>query len=233
MSHTFPTTQWTRLAEATLSGGEAARLALETLCRQYWQPVFLVFRARHFDETQAKDATQGFFLHTMETSFFRKADPLRGKFRAFLCSALRRYIIDQFERKAIRRHRNGSSEIPLEEVHSQQLTSPPETLLFDREWALTTLEAALQRLRMEYELAHGPATFAIIRQFLPSLHMEIPDHEAIAQQLHITPGALRVEVHRLRKQFRECLRREIARTVSAPHEIDEELQHIKQVLIHG
>ena len=95
MPLSFPTTQWTQLAEAPLHGGKSARDALDALCRQYWQPVFLAFRARRLDETQAQDATQGFFLHTMKTSFFRKADPLRGKFRSFLSGALRRYMIKE------------------------------------------------------------------------------------------------------------------------------------------
>ncbi len=234
MSLTFPTTQWTQLAEASLHGGESARAALDALCRQYWQPVFLAFRSRQMDEMQAEDATQGFFLHTMKTSLFRRADPLRGKFRSFLCGALRRYVITHYERDTQRRQRHGAEEVPLTEADLQQLAhAAADERVFDREWALTTLEAALQRLRVDYEIARGPAAFAVIKQFLPSAQMEVPDFETAAAQLHLTAGALRVEVHRVRRQFRELLRREVARTVSAPHEIEEELQHIKQVLLHG
>ncbi len=234
MALSFPTTQWTQLAEATLHGGESARVALDALCRQYWQPVFLSFRARQLSETQAQDATQGFFLHTMKTSFFRQADPLRGKFRAFLCGALKRYVIDHYVRQTIRRQRHGAEEIPLEEAGAAlPCHQAPDELTFDREWALTTLEAALQRLRVDYEVAKGAAAFAVIKNFLPSAQMAVPDYDSAAALLRTTPAALRVEVHRVRKQFRELLRREVARTVSAPHEIEEELQHIKQVLLHG
>ena len=62
--------------------------------------------------------------------------------------------------------------------------------------------------------------------------MNVPDYETAAAELRTTAPALRVEVHRVRKQFRDLLRREVARTVSAPHEIEEELQHIKNVLMH-
>lgn len=230
----FPTTQWTRLAEASLHGGEGAREALEELCRQYWQPVYLTLRARRLDETQAQDATQGFFLHTMKTSLFRQADPLRGKFRSFLCGALRRYVIDNYERKSIRRQRLGAEEVPLEEAGPEALRDEgAEDHLFDREWALTVLEAALNRLRVDYEVSRGVAAFAVIKNFLPSAHMAVPDYNAAAAELRMSVPTLRVEVHRVRKQFRELLRREVARTVSAPHEIEEELQHIKQVLLHG
>ena len=229
----FPTTQWTQLAEATLSGGESARAALDALCRQYWQPVFWAFRARNMDPSQAEDATQGFFLHTMKTSFFRQADPLRGKFRAFLSGALKRYVIQHYDRKAMRRHRLGTEEVSLEEAGPEALGQEgPHDRIFDREWAMTTLEAALQRLRVDYEIRRGAAAFGVIKTFLPSAQMSVPDYESAAAQLRTTPAALRVEVHRVRQQFRELLRREVARTVSAPHEIEEELQHIKNVLMH-
>lgn len=232
MALMFPTTQWTQLAEASLHGGEAALAALDALCGQYWQPVFQSFRARGMGETEAQDATQGFFLHLMKTSLFRQADPLRGKFRTFLSGALRLYVIDNYVRKDARRIRHGAREVPLEEAGDLSQEGPDDRV-FDREWALTTLEGALQRLRVDYEVLKGPAAFAVIRNFLPSAQMSVPDYEAAAEQLRMTPGALRVEVHRVRRQFRDLLRREVARTVSAPHEIEEELQHIKQVLIHG
>ena len=185
------------------------------------------------DASQAEDATQGFFLHTIKTSLFRQADPLRGKFRAFLSGALRRYVIQHYDRKAMRRHRLGVEEVSLEELGPDALSQEgPHDRVFDREWALTMLEAALQRLRVDYEVLRGPTAFTVIKSFLPSARMNVPDYESAAAQLRTTPKALRVEVHRVRRQFRELLRREVARTVSAPHEIEEELQHIKNVLMH-
>lgn len=40
------------------------------------------------------------------------------------------------------------------------------------------------------------------------------DYAAIAQRLGVNEGAARVEVHRLRKRFREVYREEIARTLA-------------------
>jgi RNA polymerase sigma-70 factor (ECF subfamily) len=42
----------------------------------------------------------------------------------------------------------------------------------------------------------------------------------------MTEGAFKVEVHRLRQRYRKLLREEVARTVSRPEEIDEELRHL-------
>ena len=43
-------------------------------------------------------------------------------------------------------------------------------------------------------------------------------------------AVIKTTVHRMRRQFRDILRREVAVTVSAPHEIDDELRHLIHVL---
>jgi hypothetical protein len=44
--------------------------------------------------------------------------------------------------------------------------------------------------------------------------------------LNFTDGALRAAMHRLREHYRECLRAEVAQTVSEPGEVDAELRHL-------
>ena len=41
---------------------------------------------------------------------------------------------------------------------------------------------------------------------------------------------MKSDVHRLKRRYRELLREEIGRTVSAPEEIDEELRHLIAVV---
>ena len=52
-----------------------------------------------------------------------------------------------------------------------------------------------------------------------------------AQKLDLTVPALKSELHRLRQRFKTLVRQEVANTVSAPHEIDEEMTHLQQVLM--
>lgn len=42
---------------------------------------------------------------------------------------------------------------------------------------------------------------------------------------------MRSELHRLRRRFRELLRREIAHTVSTPEEIDDEIRSLMTLLL--
>ena len=48
----------------------------------------------------------------------------------------------------------------------------------------------------------------------------------VSPELGMTQGALRVAAHRLRQQFRELLREEIARTVENPDHIEEEIRDL-------
>ena len=46
----------------------------------------------------------------------------------------------------------------------------------------------------------------------------------------MSEGAVKVAVHRLRKNFGRCLRAELAETVLDPNEVDSELRKMLQVL---
>ena len=51
-------------------------------------------------------------------------------------------------------------------------------------------------------------------------------HAEIAGRLKLTEPAVKMAVHRLRGRYREILRNEIAQTVTAPEEIEEEIRHL-------
>jgi RNA polymerase sigma-70 factor (ECF subfamily) len=71
--------------------------------------------------------------------------------------------------------------------------------------------------------------FMVLRQFLPGT-ISSPTYEMAASQLKIGIAGLKSAVHRLRQDFRAELRSSVARTVSTPHEVDEELQHLRNIL---
>ena len=52
----------------------------------------------------------------------------------------------------------------------------------------------------------------------------------LAAQLGMNEGAVKVAVHRLRKRYRQLLRAEIAQTLAATEDVDEELRHLFSVL---
>jgi RNA polymerase sigma-70 factor (ECF subfamily) len=51
-----------------------------------------------------------------------------------------------------------------------------------------------------------------------------------ALRLHMSEGAVRVAVHRLRTRYGQLLRQAIAETLADPSDVDEELRHLLSVL---
>jgi len=226
----FPTTQWTLLARASLNGESSARQALEELCKKYWTPLHQFIRLRGYEETEAQDLTQEFLLHLVEHSTLHKADRMRGRFRSFLCGALVRFLSDERDRRLAQK-RGGAVEHLSVERENPLLAVPEATsVIFDREWALAILENALATVRQEGESAGSKEQFAVLRQFLPG-SVQTPSYEDAASQLGLTVPALKSELHRMRRRFRAAVRQEVAATVSAPHEIDEEMNHLQAVLM--
>jgi len=92
------------------------------------------------------------------------------------------------------------------------------------------LETALDKLRLEYASAGRETDFDVWKNFLPGAAGTC-SYESAAEKLHVSIPAFKSEIHRLRRRLRALVRGEIARTVSAPHEIEAEMAHLNQVLM--
>jgi RNA polymerase sigma-70 factor (ECF subfamily) len=227
----FPTTRWSRVRAA---GGSVAegRDAFAVLCQDYWSPVFAFVLRRGFPASDAEDLAQGFFLHLLEHRTVRRADSQMGKFRSFLLGALKHYLANEAER-AGRQKRGGAFEIvslddPGRIVPEPACESDADSL-FEERWAHEVMHRALIRLREKFVSERRAEVFDALQGFLDGTGQGAA-LEDVAGALNLSAGALRTAISRLRKQFAEQLRLEIARTVSAPHEIEEEFRHLRLVL---
>ena len=79
------------------------------------------------------------------------------------------------------------------------------------------------------EAERPAAVFAVVRRFLPGSG-SIPSSAEAAAAAGMSETALRTEVSRVRQRLRARVREEVGRTVSAPHEIDEEMAYLFAVL---
>ena len=70
----------------------------------------------------------------------------------------------------------------------------------------------------------------VVEALKGSLTGSEPPRSETAKRLGLSEGALKVAVHRLRKDFRRVLRAEITETVADPSEIDDELRHLVTAL---
>lgn len=226
-SDTFATTRWTVVLAAGRPGSPQAAVALEELCRTYWFPLYAYVRRRGQTREDAEDLTQAFFARLLEKGFLESADAERGRFRAFLLTALKRFLANEWDRSRTLKRGGGATPLPLDpqQADSQFLAAsndlPPDRA-FDREWAVALLERVVIRLREECVAEGRAGQFDHLKVFLTS-GKGASSHADAAATLGMEEGAVRVAVHRLRKRYRQLLRDEVAQTLVEGADVDAEM----------
>ncbi len=220
----FMTTRWSLV----LSAAEEDSPSLEVLCRQYWQPVYAVIRARGHATEEAQDLTQSFFAKLLEKKWLGSVDKEKGRFRTFLLTALKRFLSNEHERNQAAKRGGGHQIVALGTELGENLSSVEETLtpeqLFDRRWALTLLDAAMVRLKKETE-----EHFSILWDSLTATRGEL-NYQELARNLKLSEGAARVAVHRFRKRYKAVIRETVAETVATSEDIENELKILQDAL---
>ena len=84
-------------------------------------------------------------------------------------------------------------------------------------------------LRDEFESAGKLRQYELLRGALSPDRDQLPYAQAAAE-LGLTEEAVRQSGHRLRKRYRELLRREVAQTVEDPGEVDDEIRRLFEAL---
>lgn len=225
----FHTTHWSLIVAAAEQQGAASQAALADLCQAYWYPTYAFIRRRGHSAEDARDLAQEFFATLLEKGYLADADPERGRFRAFLLTAVSRFVAKQREKAAAQKRGGGRRALPIDfddgETRYQREPSHEWTAerIFARRWALTLLDRTLASLRQEHEQAGKLPQFEALKVFLTG-EAGAPPLRKVAEQLGTTEGAVKVAVHRLREKYRELLRREIAQTVAAGQDVDDELR---------
>jgi RNA polymerase sigma-70 factor (ECF subfamily) len=229
----FATTHWSIVATAGNAAGVLADEALETLCRNYWFPLYAYVRRQGHSKEDAEDLTQEFFERFLSKNYLAGLSADKGRFRAFLLAALKHFLANEWDRN--HRQKRGGLIKPLslewQEADSQyqitavDLVSPDK--LYDRAWAMTLLARVLERLRAEHSTPDKLSQFETLKAYLTHGKGIIPYSQA-AETLGMAEGAVRTAVHRLRAQYRRLLIQEISQTLLNPGQAEEELATLFQ-----
>lgn len=231
----FTTTHWSVVLNAGGSNSQAARVALETLCRSYWPAIHhYIRRAGHTSEA-ARDLTQGFFARLLEKDWLARADQERGRFRGFLLIYLKRFLSDERDRGVAVKRGGGCVPLSLDELAddedggfepSTHVTPEQE---YDRRWCLATLDNALERLRLEAETSGVGELFQATKGYLGGDENE-ENLDELSARLGIGLSALKMRLSRWRGRYRQLIREEVAQTVPRASDVDEEVRHLLAAL---
>lgn len=234
----FATTHWSVVAQSALTDAPEAADALAQLCEMYWPPTYSFIRRRGYAAPDAQDLTQGFFAFFLRTKAYARTDKLQGKFRSFLLASVKNFLADNWDREqAIRRGRDYQF-VSLDQQAAEAFYDAPSASdstaerLFELRWAKSLTASALNSLREELQVEGKINIFEELENFLIGGSV-LPSYDEASTRLGLPRATVKTHVHRLRLRYREIVRREVARTVSSPHEIDEELRYLCNALARG
>jgi DNA-directed RNA polymerase specialized sigma24 family protein len=231
----FATTHWSVVAQSALTDAPGAADALARLCEMYWPPIYSFIRRRGYPPPDAQDLTQSFFAFFLRTKAYACTDGLNGKFRSFLLASVKNFLADNWDCNQAIRRGGGYQFIPLDAETAETFydaTSASDSTaerLFDLRWAKRLSASALNSLRQELQAEGKLDLFQQLKNFLTGGSV-IPSYDEVSIRTGLPRATVKTHVHRLRLRYRDIVRREIARTVSAPREIDEELRYLCNIL---
>ena len=236
----FETTRWTLVSAAGRRDTPESRAALSDLCRRYWYPVYAYVRRRGRNADDALDLTQGFFTRLIDKNDLAAADRTRGRFRAWLLTAVKHYLANEWDKATAEKRGGGrhvfSFDIDSGDAEERYRREPAHQVtperIYDRRWALTLLEQALAALGEESAREGKGDLFAALKSTLTADGRDLtdPSYRDLAARLGTSEGALKVAAHRLRRRYRDLLRGLIADTVEREDEVDDEIRDLFDAL---
>ena len=227
----FRPTLWTVVLRAKDPDAPDRREALERLFQTYWKPIYFHIRRTH-DAEAAQDIAQGFFTAFLEKDYLKSVEREKGKFRTFLCVALRHYMADESDRARARKRGGGKPLLSLDfaraetEISRMPAAKDDPEKLFQRQWALEVIKRSLQTLRAEFLASDRLAEFEAISLYLSAGGKQAPSHADLAKRLGISETDVNNRVHRLRSRYREIILEEIRSYSDSEEEAKQELRDL-------
>jgi RNA polymerase sigma factor (sigma-70 family) len=231
----FSPKQWSVISAAGEQDSLQCAEAVDRLCATIWHPLHDFARRLGNSPADANDLTQGFFLRLLERRLVARTERHGGHSRPILFVAFKNFLINEHERATALKRGGGKPLVPLHELEAKGRCGQepahdtmPE-MEFDRQWALAQVENALKVLRADYAASGRGPLFDLLKDYVWGGQNTLTLAE-IAERLNLTEGAVKKAVQRLRHRVRDCLRAEVAHTVSTPDQIDDELSHLRTAL---
>lgn len=231
----FPPTLWTVLLTARDPAAPEAAAARDALCRAYWRPVHAWLRVLGVDPQEAEDLTQRLLADFCRTGL-TSIDPSKGRLRHFFKAAARHLLYSWRRDAAAQKRGGGLTTLALDELPDTALPGDeaPADAVFDRQWAWTLFDRAMQPLEESYAHRGKADLLAALRPALISAD-DVQPFAEIGSQFGVKESQIRLELHRLRRRLAERLHREVAATLP-PHateaETTDETRYLLTVLAH-
>jgi RNA polymerase sigma-70 factor (ECF subfamily) len=229
---TFLTTHWS-LIEGIRAGEDQDQALIGSLLKDYWKPVYCYLRRRGFANEEAKDLTQAFFHEiVLGKELIQQADRGKGRFRSFLLTSLRNYLINVQDKETAQKRLPKGKLVPLDMVGPEALPEVAEDLspddCFNHVWVSSLLERALQEVETSchedgktvyWKVFEERVLQPIVDETRPPSVKEICDRYGIPDG-----GKLANMIVTVKRRVRATLEKYVQESVMAADEAGEELQ---------
>ena len=234
----FLTTEWS-VIDLIRDGRKSSSVALTNdLLRKYWKPVYCYLRRKGYHNEQAKDLTQGFFHEVVVgRSLIEHAEQSRGRFRAFLLTALQQYLAGVHRKQSTQKRMPRGDRVRLDELElGGQLEAPaqysPEES-FHYAWGAQLLDGILEEVRekcradgklLHWQVFHDRVLQPIMNNIAPPSLAEICrrydiDDTSKASNMIVT----------VNRRFQAGFKRHIRRSVIRDDDVDSEFRELMRI----
>ncbi|MCL4741100.1 MAG: hypothetical protein KJZ54_02765 [Phycisphaerales bacterium] len=231
----FQTTRWSLVVR--LQGGEdERRAALAELARIYRPAVYGYLRRRGLSSDEADEATQDFFTWVvLARGLVERADPVKGKLRTFILTALQRHETDRHRRREARGgvHRSLDELRHEEEMLAGELPEDP-VRAFDRRWATALVEEAMRRCEAHFRASGRLGHWALFeaRVVRPAISpcRPPPAAELIGAFGFRSTAEANAAVQTVKRRYVSVLREVVAEATGDAAEAEEEYEALLSML---
>jgi RNA polymerase sigma-70 factor (ECF subfamily) len=231
-AETFLTTHWS-LIDSVQKRQDPHRGLIGLLLERYWKPVYCYLRRQGHPHEEAEDLTQGFFHEVvLNRQLVQRADPAKGRFRAFLLHALKQYLVDDRRRQSVR------TNIPRDKLVPLDISDPPalsatisdltpedsfvyawKSAILDRVLAEVQAECTADGLEAHWQVFRDRVLQPILQESEPPSMAQVCGQYGIASEA--TASNMLVTVKR---RFQSTLQKHLRCTVLSEADAEEELQ---------
>jgi hypothetical protein len=200
LSSATHSTRWSLIVRAQGQGSDT-RVALGELIGHYEK--FVIWLIRHYGyppDTTPEELKQEFLEGVLRRNDIAKLDRARGSFRGWLGLAVRRFLMNEWDKwKAASAGRQVTLPIALEAI---DIEAQPDDAS-EREFVRHVVSRALCLHRAE---ERDKDRFDALARFLPGPQMDLVELAPLAASLGMSSNALAKAICILRARFRELLR---------------------------
>ncbi len=164
----FPSTKWNIVDSLKRGTSDERGAAMAEVMGVYGKPLYAFLRCDYTKDT-SEDFVQSFFQDCLERDILQHADASKGRFRSFLLSCLKHFIVNQIRDEHAKKRSPVGGLLSLEELirvagpaSEPRVGESPEAA-FHRTWLEALLHQILQKYSLRCSALHMGERYDVFR----------------------------------------------------------------------